>query len=121
MQKTCKATTKAGTRCQAKPIKGSSYCFSHDDNSAAARAAAHKLGGERTRTPHGGNLEIIPSEINTIQDARKILIYALAELAPMENSLQRVRAYLAIHDSFVISIANGELEARIAALEAMNK
>ena len=121
MQKTCKQITKAGKRCQAKPIKGRDYCFSHDDKSAAARAAAHKLGGERTRTPHGGDLAIIPNEINTIQDARKILVYALAELAPMENSLQRVRAYIAIFDSFNESIKTGELAERLTAIESILK
>lgn len=121
MQKNCKATTKTGKRCQAKPITGSEYCFSHDANSAAARAAAHKLGGERTRTPHGGDLAIIPTEINTIKDARKILAYALAELAPMENSLQRVRAYIAIFDSYNESIKTGELAERLAAIESILK
>lgn len=114
----CKAITTNGAKCQAKPKAGESYCFIHSPKYAADRAAARRKGGFATKTPHGGNLEIIPSEINTIQDARKILIYALAELAPMENSLQRVRAYLALFDSFVKSIEIGEIENRLAALEA---
>lgn len=118
MTTNCKAFTTNGKRCKAKPATGADFCFIHDPSQAQKRAQARRKGGEATRTPHGGTLAIIPTEINTIQDARKILIYALAELAPMENSLQRVRAYLALFDSFVKSIEIGEIENRLAALEA---
>ena len=121
MQKTCKATTKAGKRCQAKPITGSEYCFSHDNNSAAARAAAHKLGGERTRTPHGADPAIIPSTITTIQDARQILLYTLQEILPMENSIPRARVLIALFDSYNESIKTGELAERLTAIESILK
>ena len=117
MQKICKQTTKTGKRCQARPIKGGDYCFTHSPKHAAARAAAHKLGGERTRTPHGASLDLIPKDINTIQDARQILLYTLQEILPMENSIARARVLIALFDSFAKAIEIGELENRIAALE----
>ena len=115
----CKAINKTtGKRCMAKPKAGESYCFIHDPKQAAARAAARRKGGQVHKTPHGADPAIIPNEINNLDHAKQILVYALAELAPMDNSLQRVRAYLALFDSFVKALEIGELENRIAALEA---
>lgn len=90
----------------------------HDPKQAAKRAAGRRKGGETHRTPHGADPAIIPNEINTLDQAKQILIYALSELAPMDNSLQRVRAYLALFDSFVKALEIGEIENRLAALEA---
>ena len=115
----CKATNKTtGKRCQAKPKAGESYCFIHDPKQAAARAQARRKGGQVHKTPHGADASIIPNEINNLDQAKQILVYALAELAPMANSLQRVRAYLALFDSFVKALEIGSIEERLAALEA---
>ena len=115
---TCKQITKSGKRCQAQPKAGSDLCFMHSPKYAAARAQARRKGGQVHKTPHGADPAIIPNEINNLDHAKQILVYALAELAPMDNSLQRVRAYLALFDSFVKALEIGELENRIAALEA---
>jgi hypothetical protein len=115
----CKATNKAtGKRCNAKPKAGAAYCFMHDPKQAQQRAQARRKGGEATRTPHGADPAIIPNEINNLDQAKQILVYCLLELAEMPNSLQRVRVYLALFDSFVKALEIGELENRIAALEA---
>jgi hypothetical protein len=113
----CKAKTQNGQPCQAQAIKDSKYCFIHDPAQGAARAKARKRGGERHRTPHGGDASTILSDVKTLEDAKKILIYTLAEIMPMENSLQRARVLIALFDSFVRALEIGELEERITALE----
>ena len=117
----CKAITTNGKRCQAKPKAGSDLCFIHSPKYAAARSAARRKGGEATRTPHGGTLEIIPSEINTIQDARQILLYTLQEILPMDNSIPRARVLIALFDSYNESIKTGELAERLTAIESILK
>ena len=115
----CKAINKTtGKRCMAKPKAGESYCFMHDSKQAAARAAARRKGGQVHKTAHGADPAIIPQDINTLQDAKKILAYALAEILPMENTIARARVLLALFDSFAKALEIGELENRIAALEA---
>lgn len=115
----CKATTTSGKKCQAKPKAGSNYCFIHDPSQAQARAKARKKGGETHRTPHASNASTIPGEIDTLQDAKSILSYTLAEILVHENTIARARVLLSLFDSFAKSIEIGELEQRIAALEAM--
>lgn len=117
MSNHCKARTQGGKPCQAKPLRGKSYCFTHDPANARARAAARRKGGERTRINHGA--AVLPAQVETIHEAREILRYVMGELMQHENSLQRARILLALHDSFIKSLEIGELEERIAALEAL--
>ncbi len=117
----CKAKTKAGQPCKMRALKGSRYCFNHDPAAAAQRAAARKAGGQARHTPHAGDPSIVPEQIENIQDARKILDYVKNELLVADNSIARNRALLALFDSFLRSMEIGELEQRIAALEARKK
>lgn len=115
----CKAKRSDGAPCGMKPQAGSRYCFNHDPAQARKRAEARKHGGEARHVPHFGNTAIIPKKIKSLDDATKILDYALAEILGHDNSLLRVRALIALFEGFAKSIEIGELEARIAALEGM--
>jgi len=117
----CKAHTTNGQPCQAQALTDSRYCFVHDPTQGAARAKARKRGGERRRVPHMGNPEIIPTQVRTIDDVLKVLDYALAESMPLENSIQRGRLLVAIAGAFIEAIKTGELESRLAAIEAALK
>ena len=113
----CKSTTLEGKSCQAQAIKGSDYCFAHDPSSGKARAKARKKGGQRRCVPHGGDPELIPKEVRTIEGVFKILDYELAEVIPLENSIQRGRLIVAIANAYLNVIKIDELESRIAAIE----
>ena len=93
----------------------------HSPKYAAARAQARRKGGEATRTPHGADPAIIPNTINTIQDARQILLYTLQEILPMDNSIPRARVLIALFDSYNESIKTGELAERLTAIESILK
>ena len=113
----CKAKSQSGKPCQAQAIKNNDYCFIHDPASGTARALARKRGGERHRIPHAGNDASIPARIRSIEDSMTILDYTLAEIIPMENSIQRGRLLIALCAGFVDALKVGELEVRLLAIE----
>ena len=117
----CKAKTHSGQACRSQAIKGSQFCFIHDPAQGAARAKARKRGGERRRVPHAGDVSRIPVSVRTIEDVLKVLDYALAESMSLENSIQRGRLIVAIAGAFIEAIKTGELEQRLAAIEAALK
>lgn len=114
---TCKAKTSNGQPCKAAALKGSRYCFTHDPANGQARAKARKLGGQRNRTPHNGQADQLPQAVTTVQEAIKILDYALAETIPLENSIARSRVLIALVAGYVQALQAGETEQRLAALE----
>lgn len=117
----CKGKTKTGEPCSMQALKGQRYCFTHDPASGQQRAKARRLGGERTRTPHTGDPETIPREIKALADLQKVFDYTLQEIIPMENSIPRGRLLLALIDTGVKLFQVGELENRLAAIEAALK
>jgi hypothetical protein len=110
----CKGRTADGQPCGMKPTK-SGYCFNHDPARSADRAQARRKGGEARHTPHAGELGTIPEQIATIQDARQLLNYTLAELLAMDNGIARARALIALFEAFIRSFEIGEIEARLPA------
>lgn len=117
----CQGKTKSGQACKMPAIKGDRYCFTHSATTRKAQAAARKLGGYNSSTPHAGNPVTIPADITTIETAAPIVRYVLDELLTMDNSIPRARALLACFDSFVKAFEIGELEKRIQALEQRTK
>lgn len=117
----CQGKTKSGQACKMPAIKGTHLCFTHSPNTRKAQAAARRLGGYNSSTPHAGKPETIPATITTIEAAAPIVRYVLDELLTMDNSIARARALLACFDSFVKAFEIGELEKRIQALEERSK
>lgn len=114
----CAARTRSGRPCSMPTIRGKRYCYAHSPDHAAQRAATHRAGGLARHTPHATDAGELPREARTLDDARAILTYTLRELGAHDNSLARVRVLLALHDAILRTWEVGELEARIAALEA---
>ena len=113
----CHGKNSRGEPCKMAAVKGDRYCFNHSPGKAQERARARKRGGEARHTPHAGELGSIPADIATIEDARQLLNYVMAELLVMDNGIQRARALIALFEAFTRSFEIGELEERIAALE----
>lgn len=116
MTKHCKAKTKTGQPCPNKP-GASGFCFVHDPARGAERAAARRKGGQHSRIPHAGNAAGLPTQIRTLDQVLQLLDYEVAELLPMENSIQRGRLIVALAHAFIEAIKTGELEERVAAIE----
>ncbi|MDL1911527.1 hypothetical protein FBQ81_12695 [Chloroflexi bacterium CFX6] len=117
----CKAKTTNGQPCRSQAIKGSQFCFIHDPAQGTKRAQARKKGGQRRRVAHHGDLSKIPAQVRTIGDVLAVLDYALIETLAHENSIQRGRLIVAIAGAFIEAIKTGEFEARLAALEELQK
>ena len=114
----CNSKNSRGEPCKMAAVKGDRYCFNHSPSTRRAQAEARKRGGMAQKTPHFAEAAQLPQDVTTLEEARKIITYTLAEVAGMDNSIARARVLLALFDSFVKSIEIGELESRIAALEA---
>jgi len=112
----CQAKTKSGRPCPNKP-SASGYCFTHDPTRGKERAQARRKGGSHSRVPHNGDADALPKRVRTLQDVLTVLDYALAETLPMENSIQRGRMLVALSHAFIEAIKEGELEARVEAVE----
>src|SRR5574341_33272 len=116
----CKANTKNGEPCGAYALADSDYCYMHDTARGADRAAARKLGGLHRRVNHGwGDISALPKQIRTLTDVLALLDYVLAEAIPLENSIARTRALIALAAEFTNAIRGGDIEARLQALEEL--
>jgi len=113
----CQAKTQSGKPCAIPALKGTHYCFTHSPITRTAQAEARKRGGENRHTPHFADASELPADLQSVQEARKILMYTLREVIGMENSIARARVLLALFDSVVKSLEIGELEARLSTLE----
>lgn len=121
MTKPCKGKTKQGKPC---PNMGgaSGYCFIHDPARGEERAKARRLGGQRQRAAHSATDPAqLPQKVRTLEDVLTVLDYALAEAVPLDNSVQRGRLLVGIAHAFIEAIKVGELEQRLAAIEAALK
>ncbi|MBI4672785.1 MAG: hypothetical protein HY741_14085 [Chloroflexi bacterium] len=115
-QQRCKARTKSGALCPNHP-SASGFCYAHDPARGRERARARRKGGSHSRIPHNGNADALPKQVRTLQDVLAVLDYTLAETLPMENSIQRARLLVALSHAFIEAIKEGELEARVEAIE----
>lgn len=114
----CQATRADGKPCQSWPIRNSSFCFIHSPENASKRAEARRRGGLNRQTAHGGDAGNVPARIRSLTDVLELLDYSRAEIMALENGVNRGRLLLALAAEYRQSIQVGEMEARIAALEA---
>lgn len=115
----CKATTRTGEPCRA-AAGASGYCFSHDPALASKRASARRAGG---RARHGRTIgavgaEVEPVALATVADVMRLLERTANDLAGLENSINRARAFVALAAVAVRTIETSELEQRLSALES---
>jgi len=113
----CQAVSRSGVACQARPVKGSAFCWSHDPALADLRAAARAAGG---RARHGRTLTTggTAVQLGTVADVVHVLAGALGDVLTLENSLGRARAVAGLCTVAVRALELSELESRVAVLEA---
>ena len=109
---TCAATTRSGENCQAFPIHGSAYCFTHDPAVSDARQSARRLGGQRGRRASPEDVRL-----QSVEDVRLVLETTFGDTLRLANSVKRNRAigYLASVMLKVLELS--ALESRVQALE----
>jgi len=112
----CTAQAQSGRRCRAQAMTGARYCFWHNPETQAARAQARKKGGFNRRRMAGS----VAVSIETPADVVAILADELgALLGRVEAGATRARAVGALCSVVLKALEVGDIEARIAALEAI--
>ncbi len=114
----CTATTKSGKPCGAPALAGGDYCFMHDPARAHERAAARRRGGHNRRTRKAVEVDVSASRLRCVEDVQEALERALADTWVQENSGSRTNAVVRVCLAALRALEAGELEERVAALEA---
>jgi hypothetical protein len=116
--KPCKATKTNGQPCGGYSVGDGDYCYMHEPTRAKERAEARKQGGYNRRTAHAGDSSKLPAQVRTVADVYTLLDYTMLETIALDNSIIRTRALIALSECYLHALEVGELEARIAVLEA---
>jgi hypothetical protein len=100
------------------PQTDSPYCWAHDPANAEAAAEARKLGGIRRRREGTVAGAFAFEGLTNVSQLRRLLEIAAFDALSLENSVARVRAIIALVLAGAKLLETGELEERIATLEA---
>jgi hypothetical protein len=107
-----------GSRCRAGPQRERPYCFAHDPERAAEAAEARKLGGLRRRKEGTIALAYDLPGLDTVAGIRRLLQIVSTDGLAMDNGVPRLRALISTAVAATNLLKVGELEERLAALEA---
>ena len=118
MKRTCRAIAASGQPCKAAPLKDGDFCFMHDPSRARERAEARRLGGLR-RKREKATAEIFDwAGLTGVSDVRRLLEVAVIDTLGLDNSPARSRVLASLAKASLKAMEVGELEERVAALEA---
>jgi hypothetical protein len=114
----CSALRGDGQPCRATPGRDATFCFVHNPDLAREAAEARRLGGLRRRREKtlAGVYDL--SGLATVAAIRRILEIGLLDALSLENSVARARALISGAQAAAKLLETGELEARLAAVEA---
>ncbi|MGE0227608.1 MAG: hypothetical protein AB7I38_02635 [Dehalococcoidia bacterium] len=114
----CQGLTQGQQPCRQAPLRDALYCFWHDPGHATEAAEARRLGGLRRRREStlAGAFDF--DGLGSTQELRRLLEVAAYDLLGLENSIARARALTSIVQVGARLLETGELEERLAALEA---
>jgi hypothetical protein len=100
------------------PLHDRPYCFSHDPDRAAEAAEARRLGGLRRRKE--GTIAVaydLPG-LDSVAGIRRLLEIVVTDGVGLENGVARLRVLIATAGAATNLLKVGELEDRVAHLEA---
>ena len=116
----CKASKKDGTPCSVPALPGSDYCFFHDPSRADERREAQVQGGRQNR------LKTLPEDapdvkIANCQDVMSLLSETINQARKGRIDPRTANAVGYLANIFLKATEQGEMEKRIAELEAATK
>ena len=114
----CEAVGESGVPCGATPMHGASYCFWHNPETQQEATEARRLGGLRRRREAtvAGAYEF--DGLASVSHIRRLLEVAVTDTLSLENSIARSRALAYLAQVALKTLETGELEERLASLEA---
>jgi hypothetical protein len=115
----CAGTKSGGLACGARHMTGSKFCFFHDPSKREERLAAQKAGGCRRSSCAPVVALTADRVLTSAADVAEMLAFSINELlrGRLEPKIANALGYLA--STLLKALDVGELEGRIAALEAV--
>jgi hypothetical protein len=114
----CTYLMPGGRPCRATPLRDEPFCFWHSPESAEEAAEARRVGGLHRRKKKTVGAIYGFHGLRTIDDLQSLLETAAIETLALENTIARNRAIGGFLSVGAKLIETGELEARLAVLEA---
>ena len=118
MRRRCAYAKADGQPCQMAPLHERPYCFSHDPERAEEAAEARRLGGLRRRKE--GTIAVaydLPG-LDTVVGIRSLRDIVVTDGVGLDNGIPRLRVLISTAVAAMNLLKVGELEERLAALEA---
>ena len=114
----CQFVMPDGRRCRSPALRGEEFCLFHSPAHQEEADEARRLGGLRRRKEKtlAGAYEF--AGLARVPDIRRLLEIATLDALALENSVARVRALTYICQTGLRCLEVGELEERLAFLEA---
>ena len=116
--RSCRAIREGGGPCRAAPLRDGDYCLMHSPEHAQEAAEARRLGGLRRRkdVTVTGAYEL--EGLDGVAALRRLLEIVAVDALSLENSIARGRLLIALVHEGANLLSVGELESRVAELEA---
>jgi hypothetical protein len=108
-----------GRLCRATPLRDGPLCFWHAPDREEEAAEARRLGGLRRRREKTVSGAYDFAGLGSIEAIRRILEIATIDALGLDNSIARARVLIAAVLAAAKLLETGELEERLAALEAV--
>ncbi|MGO9180783.1 MAG: hypothetical protein ACLQHS_16200 [Candidatus Limnocylindrales bacterium] len=121
MRRRCGIPRSDGQPCQMAPQHERPYCFAHDPERAAEAAEARRMGGLRRRKE--GTIAVaydLPG-LDTVAGIRRLVDIVVIDGIGLDNGIARLRVLIAAASTAISLLKVGELEDRMAALEAAQR
>lgn len=107
-----------GQPCRMAPLHDRPYCFSHDPERASEAAEARRLGGLRRRKESTVAVAYDLPGLDTVAGIRRVLDIVVADTVGQEHGIARQRVLISAAAAATNLLKVGELEERLAHLEA---
>ena len=114
----CTYLMPTGRPCRATPLRDEPFCFWHSPETAEEAAEARRIGGLHRRKKKTVGAIYGFDGLRTVEDFQTLLETVTIETLALENTIARNRAIGGFLSVGAKLIEVGELEARLAVLEA---
>jgi hypothetical protein len=118
MRRRCTYPKADGGPCAMAPLLDRPYCFSHDPERAQDAAEARRMGGLRRRKEGTISVAYDLPGLDTVAGIRRLLDIVVTDGLGLENGVARLRVLISTAVAAIGLLKTGELEERVAALEA---
>ena len=114
----CAGKKENGQPCRSPKLKDGDYCLMHSPEHAEDVAEARRLGGLRRRreVAVSGAYDFVG--LQSVTDIRRLVEVAVLDTLGLENSISRARTLAYLATTAIKLLEVGELEQRLASLEA---